>query len=104
MALTHFAFVNVGVGYGSSNIPVAHMQDCVSEGVVPSGDNQQTTAVAPTGILNVMCRVATDTAVYVKFGANPNALTGTTARFFIPANGVEYFMVAPGDKAAVVNA
>ena len=104
MALTHFAFCQVGVGYGQGNIPVPIASSVTSEGIVPSASNQQTTAVAPTGIAEVMCRVATDTAVYVTFGANPNALTGTAARFFIPANGVEYFRVNPGVKAAVVNA
>lgn len=99
-----FAFCQVGVGYGSSNIPVPIASSVVSENITSSASNQQTTATAPTGIPEVMCRVATDTAVYVSFGANPNALTGTTARFYIPANGVEYFRVNPGNKAAVVNA
>lgn len=99
-----FAFCQVGVGYGSSNIPVPIASSVVSENITSSASNQQTTATAPTGIPEVMCRVATDTAVYVAFGANPNALTGTTARFYIPANGVEYFRVIPGNKAAVVNA
>lgn len=102
MALTQFAFVAVGVGYGSSNIPVPIASSVTSESKTPSGSNQQTTATAPTGIAEVMCRVATDAAVYVAFGASPNALTGTSARFLIPAGGIEYFRVAPGDKAAVV--
>lgn len=101
MALTHFAFCQVGVGYGSSNIPVPIASSVTSEGIAPSASNQQTTA--PTGLAEVMCRVATDTAVYVAFAANPNALTGTASRFFIPANGIEYFRVNPGNKAAVVN-
>lgn len=104
MALTQFAFVQVGVGYGQSNIPVPVASTVTSEGIVPSGSNQQTTAVAPTGLAEVMCRVATDTAVYVAFGSDPNALSGTGTRFFIPANGVEYFRVNVGNKAAVVNA
>ena len=104
MALTHFAFCQVGVGYGQGNIPVPIASSVTSEGIAPSASNQQTTATAPTGIPEVMCRVSTDTAVYVTFGTNPNALTGTAARFFIPANGVEYFRVNPGNKAAVVNA
>jgi hypothetical protein len=103
MALTQFAFVQVGVGYGQSNIPVPVASTVTSEGIVPSGSNQQTTAVAPTGLAEVMCRVATDTAVYVAFGADPDATTAGE-RFFIPANGVEYFRVNPGDEAAVVEA
>lgn len=104
MPATQFAFVQVGVGYGQGNIPVPIASTVTSETLTPSASNQQTTAVAPTGIPEVMCRVATDTAVYVTFGPNPNALTGTAARFLIPANGVEYFRVTPGNKAAVVNA
>lgn len=99
-----FAFVQVGVGYGSSNIPVPIASTVVSENIAPSASNQQTTATAPTGIPEVMCRVSTDVAVYVTFGADPNALTGTAARFYMPANGVEYFRVNPGNKAAVVAA
>lgn len=99
-----FAFCQVGVGYGSTNIPVPIASSVTSENITSSASNQQTTATAPTGIAEVMCRVATDTSVYVTFGANPNALTGTGARFYMPANSVEYFRVNPGNKAAVVNA
>lgn len=101
MALTHFAFVQVGVGYGTGNIPVPVAKTVTSEGITPTTSNQQTAAL-PSGIASPMCRVSTDTAVYVAFGSNPNALTSTTARYFIPANGVEYFHLNPGDKAAVV--
>lgn len=100
-----FAFCAVGVEYsGRSNIPVPVASTVVSENITSSASNQQTTATAPTTIADPMCRVATDTPVYVAFGTNPNALTGTAARFYIPANGVEYFRVNPGHKAAVVNA
>lgn len=104
MPLTHFAFVQVGVEFsGRSNIPVPVASTVTSEHKTPSGSNQQTTATAPTNIPDVMCRVSTDTAVYIKFGANPDA-TVTGSRFYMPANAVEYFRVTPGDKAAVVNA
>ncbi len=104
MPATQFAFVQVGVGYGSSNIPVPIASSVTSETITPSASNQQTTATAPTGIPEVMVRVATDTAVYVAFGTNPNALTGTSARFLVPAGGVEYFRVNAGNKCACVNA
>lgn len=103
MAVTQFAFVQVGVGFESSNIPVPVASSVTSEHKTPSASNQQTTATVPAGLANPMCRVSTDTAVYVKFGTNPDA-TVTGARFFIPANGVEYFLVKTGEKAAVVAA
>ena len=99
-----FAFVQVGVEYnGRSNIPVPIASSVTSENIASSASNQQTTAVAPAGLGEVMCRVATDTAVYVAFGANPNATTAGS-RFFMPANAVEYFRVVVGNKGAVVNA
>ena len=49
------------------------------------------------------CRVATDTQIYVSFGAAPNAGTDTE-RFLITAGATEYFYVKSGDKAAVVAA
>ena len=97
-----FAFCQVGVGYGTSNIPVPIASSVAAETLAPSSSNQQTVSAAPTGIPEVMCRVATDTAIYVAFGANPNAVTGTTTRLYIPANGVEYIRVNAGNKAAVV--
>lgn len=100
-----FAFVRVGVEYaGRSNIPVAIASSVTSENIASSASNQQTTATAPAALGDAICRVATDTAVYVAFGSNPNALTGTAARFYLPANAIEYFRVSVGDKAAVVNA
>ena len=98
-----FAFCQFGVGFGLGNLPVPVASSVVSENITSSGSNQQTTATAPTGIADLVCRVATDTAVYVNFGANPNALTGTAARFFMPICSVQFFRVNPGDKAAVVN-
>lgn len=99
-----FAFVQVGVEYnGRSNIPVPIAATVTSEMITPSASNQQTTATAPSGLGEVMCRVATDLPVYVAFGTNPNATT-TGTRFFMPANAIEYFRVNVGSKAAVVNA
>jgi hypothetical protein len=99
-----FAFCQVGVHFGMSNIPVAVASSVASENINPTASNQQTTLTAPTGIGDLMCRVSTDVPVYVTFGPNPNALTSTAARFYLPAGAVEYFRVNPGDEGAVVNA
>jgi hypothetical protein len=48
-----------------------------------------------------LCRVATDTAIYVSFGSAPNAGTDTI-RFYMPANTVEYFRITSGSKGACI--
>lgn len=98
MALTQFCFGRVSAFSAGALIP-AMTNPPSSEGIAPSGSNQTTTAVA---VENGVCRVATDTSVYVAFGSAPNALSGTSSRFFVPAGVVEYFVVATGHKAAVV--
>ena len=103
MAITHFTFCEVGQVTFNAQIPAAKAASFSSEGIVPSGSNQQTTAAAATsGKLSLVCRVATDTAVYVAFGSNPNALSGTGTRALLPAGAVDYFIVAAGDKAAEI--
>jgi len=103
MALTHFTFGQAGRSLHGVQVPAMLTTSFSSEGIVPSGSNQQTTAVASSDANAVnVCRVATDTAVYVSFGANPNAETGTTVRAFLPANAIEYFVVPASSKAAVV--
>jgi hypothetical protein len=106
MATTQFAFCRVGLMQYGNVTPVAITGYGVSsESVSVTGSNQTTTATAPetkTGGGYPFCRVSTDTAVYVAFGSAPNALTGTTTRFMLPAGAVDYFAVTPGDKAAVV--
>jgi len=101
MALTHFTFCVAAMR--GSGTPAAAAGTFVSEGIVPSGSSQATTAVAPTtrGSDPLVCKVATDTAVYVSFGGSPDA-TVTASRTFLPAGVVEYYLVNPGDKAAVV--
>jgi hypothetical protein len=100
---TQFAFCQLGVSFNKSDLQVAVSRPVEAESITSSGSNQQTTITAPTDMTGLVCRVATDTAVYVKFGPDPNALTDTGARFFMPIGSVEYFRVKPGDKAAVVN-
>lgn len=105
MALTHFTFGQAGQHWNNSQIPAMLSTSFTSEGVASSASNQQTTATAGSddGVVYV-CRVATDTAVYVAFGSNPNADSGTGTRAYMPAGCVEYFIVPASAKGAVVTA
>lgn len=96
MALTQFAFVTI-----DGLAPVLDVRNSTVESKVPSGSSAATTAAADKD--STVCRVATDTAVYVSFGTAPNA-TSDTIKFFVPAGAVEYFRVKYQDKAAVVTA
>ncbi len=99
MAITQFSF-----GLVMPDQPVRLFVATTSETEVPSASNQQTTMTAPgTYQHQPICRVSTDTAVYVSFGSNPNAGTDTN-RIYMPANAVEYFPCIAGDKGAVINA
>lgn len=99
MATTNIAFCNVGVMTYGNSVPAAIGEGVVSEDITPSASNQQSAAATRD-----YARVATDTAIYVAIGSSPNASTSTTARFYIPANGVEYFKVQAGNKVAVITA
>lgn len=95
MAVTQFAFMAL------DNMPPAgYAAGATIETKTPSGTSGATTA-ASTASQNV-CRVATDTAVYVTFAASPTATSSNG--FLIPANGVEYFRIGSGLKAAVITA
>ena len=96
MAVTQFAFMAV-----EGMFPSGYASGATVETETPSGSNATTTA-ASTGSQNV-CRVSTDTAVYVSFGSAPNAGTDTI-RFYVPAGVVEYFRVPAGSKGAVIAA
>ena len=98
MAVTSFAFTSVD----DRGIPAVIVEATVTEEKTPSGSNQATTAAATAS--RRMCRVSTDTAVYVSFGAAPNAVTDTGQRFYIPAGAIDAFFIDSGDKAAVVTA
>lgn len=95
MAVTQFAFVAA-----IEQPPVAYAANATFEIKTPSGSSSATTAVAAAGTR--ICRVATDTAVYVAFGAEPTASPSTG--FLVPAGAVEHFHVAAGDKGAVITA
>ena len=97
MALTQFSFSRIE----TRAVPAVIADDAVSETKTPSGSNGTTTAAA-TGSRNI-CRVATDTAVYVSFGPAPDASTDTS-RFYMPAGAIEYYVVDSGWIAAVVTA
>lgn len=96
MATTHFAWCDA-----SEWLPALNGRVIISEAKTPTGTSSQCTAVTPTiseGHRYVV-RVATDTAVYVAFGADP---TVTSANgYMLPAGGTESFVVKPGDKVAV---
>lgn len=102
MTIMQFAFGRMSSQQWGGQVPAIHAGTLSSETVTPTSSNQQTTAVAPSGTAPSMCRVSTDIAVYVAFGTNPNALSGTGTRALLPAGCVDYFAVTPGDKAAVV--
>lgn len=96
MAVTQFVFGSV-----NADLPSMFVAGAQVESKTPSGTSGATTAAATA--TQLVCRVSTDTAVYVSFGSSPNA-SSDTIKFFMPANGVEYFRVSSGDKAAVVTA
>lgn len=95
MAATQFAFgcINADIDEAMFNL------GATVESKAPTGSNAATTAAANAS--QNVCRVATDTLVYVSFGSAPNA--GTDAiRFLCPANSVSFFRVSAGDKGAVI--
>ena len=98
MALTHLAFCNLGSVVNAASLPITLSGSVVSEAITPTASNQQSSA-STRGFV----RVATDTAVYVAFGANPDATT-TTGRFYLPAGSVEWYAISVSDKVAVVTA
>lgn len=95
MAATQFAFVSIS----SDAEAIPFTAGATVETETPSGSNAATTAEADA--TQRFCRVATDTLVYVSFGAAPNAGTDTI-RFLMPANSVSFFRVSAGDKGAVI--
>jgi hypothetical protein len=94
MPTTQFSFcaVNDDLSQAPFNGSATH------EIKTPSGTSSATTAAANES--QNICRVATDTAVYVAFASTPTA--SATAGFLCPANTVLFFRVRGGDKAAVV--
>ena len=94
MALTQVAFVQI-----ASDIPGPFSSGAAVESVTPTGTSAMTSAASVAA--QPWCRIATDTAVYVAFGAAPNATTADV-RFFLPAGQTEYCRIPSGSKVAVV--
>lgn len=94
MATTQFVFAAI-----DGSVPAIDSRSATQTTLTPSGSNQQTTAVGSEG--SPWCEVSTDTAVFVSFGANPDA-SSDSVRFLVPAGGVKYYRVSPGAKGAVV--
>lgn len=102
MALTHFAFGRLATGPAGDDVAGTLVFDTVvSEGIAPTSTSQATMAAAPQpGGGRPVCLISTDAAVYVAFGASPDA--GTAARrIMVPANATVTVLVNGGDKAAV---
>lgn len=99
---TQFSFGPAGAWGGGQILPVMVARANTSETIAESASNQQTTATAPSGS-HVVCRVVSDAAVYVSFGAAPDATTDAS-RLYMPPNAIEYFVVQSGWKGAVVTA
>lgn len=105
MAKTQIAFGFVLNNQDATSAPAMLRTPATCEDITPSGTNAVTTKTADGGRFDgdhqPCCRVATDTQIYVSFGAAPNA-TSDAERFLVPAGAIEYFYVKDGDKAAVV--
>lgn len=98
----NISFVAVGANADQTKFPAAIASTlATAANITPSGSNQQSSVSCPSTGAPMACRVATDAAIYVAFGANPDATSGN--RVWMPANSVEYFMVSGGDKAAVIS-
>ena len=96
MATTQFAFCSINADIDGA----IFNQGATVESKTPTTSTSATTAAARAD--QKVCRVSTDTLVYVSFGAAPNAGTDTI-RFLVPANTVALFRVSTGDKAAVIS-
>lgn len=89
-----FHRANYSDGFG-----VIEGSSVVCETITESGSNQQ--SAAGTRPLVTVCATV---AIFVAIGADPNAATATTARFFQPANVPTTYGIDHGHKVAVVTA
>lgn len=99
MATLHVTFCEVGFNRFGGLMPMTDGESAVYEALTISGTNAQSSASTKPHV-----RIGTDTACYVAIGSNPNAQTGTTMRYWLPANSVEYFEIALGNKVAAITA
>ena len=103
MATTQIVFGKAGYLGSGGVLPVLDTYGLVSETIVPSGSNQQTTLTAPLLGQRPVCVITTDTAIFAVVAENPNA-TNTSSRVYVPANSLFAVVCNAGDKAAVVTA
>lgn len=102
MAVTQFAFAAFR-NYDRQTPQSLTFAGATFEIKTPSGTSGQTTATASISTPGTLvCRVSTDTAVYVAFGTDPTA--SSTTGFYLPANSTDVFIVNGGDKGAVITA
>lgn len=99
MAVTQIAFGRFRI-YDRQTPQAITAANVTLEVKTPSGSSSATTAAAGTD--DTICRVSSDTAVYVAFGESPTA--SSTTGFLVPAGATDYFIVSPGHKAAVITA
>ena len=92
---------SVSFGAVGSQIPAVSGGDMVSQIFTTSASNQTTTATTTTN--KPVVRISCDVALYVSFGASPNA-TSDANRFYFPAGGTEYYIIGSDNKVALVNA
>lgn len=103
MALTQVAFGPFYTADGMTPIMTA-ADPTVTQSLAPTGSSQQTSIMSADTPVMMGCRVATDTAVYVSFGANPDAANDARRFLVTPGSDDFYCLVPPGVKAAVVTA
>lgn len=104
MATTQIVWGRAGSEIYGTPVPVFNAISATSESITPSGANQ-VSASSNTSAQRAICRVSTDTQIYVAFGPalTVDATVDTNPRFLVTANRAEMFEVAPGDYAAVTN-
>lgn len=96
MPITHVAFcASLEAGR-----PVVAADPANAQTLAPTASSAATAITANRGDV---CRISTDTAVFVKFGANPTAVSGSG--HFIPAGAIaDLGFVQQGWKVAVITA
>jgi hypothetical protein len=111
MAVTQITFgpVTAQTNQGTG-IPLMTGAGLVSQRLTPTAASQMTSISSPTPG-NSLARVATDTAIWVKFDvASRNPLANLdhgdnqNGRVMVPANETAMFLVAPGVVAAIMTA
>jgi hypothetical protein len=102
MAATQIAFGVAGISApNGGDVPVLAFESVtICTIIVPSGSSQASSAAAPQRTPRPVCRIATDTAVYVTFAETPTATASNG--LMIPAGCIDYVACTVGHKAAVI--